>query len=89
MQETFPAEGFARLEYMDDSEFYIQDRFVEQLDYLALSKVEKLVGELLGKKLPCSWISWRAGIPTCLPGSGPPRLWVYGSPPGSWPKIMR
>jgi len=47
------AEGaFSRLDNRDDALFYETDRFVSHLDSLALSTVEKLIGELIVEEHP-------------------------------------
>ena len=46
----FAREKFSRLDESDDADFYAKDRFVSHLDSLALSTVERLIGDLVIEK---------------------------------------
>ena len=43
----YPSDAFSRLDETNDQVFYARDRFVSHLDSLALSTIEKLIGELV------------------------------------------
>ena len=45
-------DSFSRLDESDDSIFYAADRFVQHIDSLALSTVERIIGELLVEESP-------------------------------------
>ena len=52
LEGLFPLDAFSRLDESDDAEFYSLDRFVSHLDSLALSTVEKIVGDLVVEDRP-------------------------------------
>ena len=61
--------GFSRLDPSDDSRFYDTDRFVNHLDSLALSTVEKIIGTLIIEEKPVILDlmgSWDSHIPKYL-----------------------
>ncbi|MFP3869359.1 MAG: methyltransferase domain-containing protein [Syntrophobacteria bacterium] len=71
---VFSADAFSRLDETDDRVFYARDRFVQHLDWLALSTVEKLVGELIVGESPVIldlMAGWDSHIP---PGLAPERV---------------
>ena len=49
---TFTKEDFSRMDETDDELFYSRDRFVDHLDSLALSTVEKIIGDLIVEENP-------------------------------------
>jgi hypothetical protein len=70
----FSEDAFSRSDESDDTIFYATDRFVQHLDSLALSTVEKLVGELVIEEDPVIldlMSSWDSHIPASL---GPERV---------------
>src|SRR5210317_614232 len=65
----FSEDAFSRSDESDDSIFYTADRFVEHLDSLALSTVEKLIGDLVIEENPVIldlMSSWDSHIPSSL-----------------------
>ncbi len=65
----FSEDAFSRSDESDDSIFYTADRFVEHLDSLALSTVEKLIGDLVMEENPVIldlMSSWDSHIPSSL-----------------------
>jgi SAM-dependent methyltransferase len=64
------AEGvFSRMDESDDAEFYARDRWVNHLDSLALSTVERLIGELIVEERPAIldlMAGWDSHIPPSL-----------------------
>ena len=59
-------DSFSRLDESDDSIFYSTDRFVQHLDSLALSTVEKIIQELVIEETPAIldlMASWDSHIP--------------------------
>jgi len=52
MNPLFKEGAFSRMDDMEDSIFYSQDRFVDHLDSLALNTVEKLIGTLIVEEKP-------------------------------------
>ena len=65
----FSKDAFSRSDESDDSIFYATDRFVQHLDSLALSTVEKLIGELVIEENPVIldlMASWDSHIPASL-----------------------
>ena len=68
------ADAFSRLDESDDREFYSLDRFVSHLDSLALSTVEKIIGDLVVEERPVI-LDLMAGWDSHLPdGIRPARL---------------
>jgi len=70
----FSADSFSRVDNGDDSLFYKKDRFVSHLDSLALSTVEKVIGELNVEDHPAIldlMAGWDSHIP---PGLQPSRV---------------
>lgn len=62
-------DAFSRLDDKDDRAFYETDRFVSHLDSLALSTVEKIIGDLVVEKHPVLldlMASWDSHIPSDL-----------------------
>lgn len=62
-------DAFSRLDESDDPAFYETDRFVSHLDSLALSTVERLIGELILEEHPVVldlMASWDSHIPSAL-----------------------
>jgi len=62
-------EAFSRLDESDDMLFYAKDRFVHHLDAVALSTVEKVIGELLNEESPIIldlMASWDSHLPARL-----------------------
>jgi SAM-dependent methyltransferase len=65
----YPSDAFSRLDETNDQVFYARDRFVSHLDSLALSTIEKLIGELVVEKSPVIldlMAGWDSHIPTTL-----------------------
>jgi SAM-dependent methyltransferase len=65
----FSKDAFSRPDESDDSIFYATDRFVQHLDSLALTTVEKLIGELVIEENPVIldlMSSWDSHIPSSL-----------------------
>ncbi|MDH3557417.1 MAG: class I SAM-dependent methyltransferase, partial [Deltaproteobacteria bacterium] len=65
----FSEDAFSRSDESDDTIFYATDRFVQHLDSLALSTVEKLIGELVIEENPVIldlMSSWDSHIPSSL-----------------------
>ena len=65
----YPNDAFSRLDETDDQVFYDRDRFVSHLDSLALSTIEKLIGDLVVEKNPVIldlMAGWDSHIPTKL-----------------------
>lgn len=65
----FGGDAFSRLDESDDSIFYATDRFVQHLDSLALSTVEKLIGELVIEERPeilDLMAGWDSHIPSTI-----------------------
>ncbi len=52
LEKILPEDAFSRMDEMDDRVFYEKDRFVEHLDSLALSTVEKITGDLIVEESP-------------------------------------
>jgi len=70
----FSADSFSRLDNGDDGLFYGKDRFVSHLDSLALSTVEKVIGDLILEDHPVIldlMAGWDSHIP---PGLQPSRV---------------
>ena len=66
---AFSEDSFSRLDESDDSIFYSRDRFVQHLDSLALSTVEKIIQELVIEKTPAIldlMTSWDSHIPPTI-----------------------
>jgi len=66
---AFSEDSFSRLDESDDSIFYSRDRFVQHLDSLALSTVEKIIQELVIEKTPAIldlMASWDSHIPPTI-----------------------
>ena len=66
---TFSEDSFSRLDESDDSIFYSRDRFVQHLDSLALSTVEKIIQELVIEETPAIldlMASWDSHIPPSI-----------------------
>jgi len=62
-------DAFTRLDEMDDAEFYATDRFVNHLDSLALSTIERLMETLIIEKNPVIldlMAGWDSHIPESL-----------------------
>ncbi|GKT09461.1 methyltransferase domain-containing protein [Desulforhabdus sp. TSK] len=67
--DLFAQGAFTRKDETDDREFYARDRFVQHLDSVALSTVEKLVGELINEENPVIldlMAGWDSHIPSTL-----------------------
>ncbi|GLI35238.1 methyltransferase domain-containing protein [Desulforhabdus amnigena] len=67
--DLFAPGAFSRMDETDDKSFYARDRFVQHLDRLALSTVEKLVGELINEEKPVIldlMAGWDSHIPNTL-----------------------
>jgi hypothetical protein len=65
----FVKDGFSRLDESNDTEFYNKDRFVSHLDSLALSTVERLIGDLVIEKEPVIldlMAGWDSHIPDSI-----------------------
>jgi SAM-dependent methyltransferase len=74
LEGLFPPDAFSRLDETDDREFYFLDRFVSHLDTLALSTVEKIIGDLVEEERPVIldlMAGWDSHIPE---GIQPARL---------------
>ena len=63
-----PEDAFSRLDDSEDTTFYARDRFVSHMDTLALSTVEKLIGELVVEENPVI-LDLMAGWDSHLPQS--------------------
>lgn len=62
-------DAFARIDDSDDKVFYARDRFVEHLDALALSTVERIIGDLVVEENPVIldlMAGWDSHIPEYL-----------------------
>jgi SAM-dependent methyltransferase len=65
----YPNDAFSRLDETDDKIFYARDRFVSHLDSLALSTIEKLIGDLVVEEKPVVldlMAGWDSHIPKDL-----------------------
>jgi SAM-dependent methyltransferase len=72
LKAVYGENAFARLDESDDREFYARDRFVEHLDSLALSTVEKLIGEFVVEEEPVIldlMAGWNSHIPSLIHSS--------------------
>lgn len=66
-RESLTPEDFSREDETDDAVFYARERFVSHLDSLALSTVERIVGELLAETDPAVldlMAGWDSHIPS-------------------------
>ena len=72
-RSLFSADSFSRPHNGDDSLFYKKDRFVSHLDSLALSTVEKVIGELIVEGHPMI-LDLMAGWDSHIPPGHPERL---------------
>ncbi|MEJ2427965.1 MAG: hypothetical protein P8075_03435 [Deltaproteobacteria bacterium] len=62
-------DSFSRLDESDDSIFYAADRFVQHIDSLALSTVERIIGELVIEHNPIIldlMAGWDSHIPPTI-----------------------
>ena len=62
-------DSFSRLDESDDSVFYATDRFVQHIDSLALSTVERIIGELVVEESPIIldlMAGWDSHIPATI-----------------------
>ena len=62
-------DSFSRLDESDDSLFYATDRFVQHIDSLALSTVERIIGELVVEESPVIldlMAGWDSHIPATI-----------------------
>jgi len=62
-------DSFSRLDESDDSIFYATDRFVQHIDSLALSTVERIIGELVVEESPVLldlMAGWDSHIPSTI-----------------------
>ena len=69
LASIYTDEQFSRLDDSDDTDFYARDRFVDHLDSVALSTVEKLIGTLVVEKRPVIldlMAGWDSHIPEHL-----------------------
>jgi hypothetical protein len=73
----FSADSFSRLDNGDDGLFYRKDRFVSHLDSLALSTVEKVIGELIVEDHPVI-LDVMAGLDSHTPPGHPERPYLRG-----------
>jgi len=65
----FNEDSFSRLDEADDSVFYATDRFVQHLDSLALSTVERIIGKLVVEESPVIldlMAGWDSHIPSTI-----------------------
>jgi SAM-dependent methyltransferase len=60
-------DAFSRLDETDDKTFYARDRFVSHLDSLALSTIERLIGDLIVEEKPVI-LDLMAGWDSHIPG---------------------
>ncbi len=67
LENVLPADAFSRVDETDDKVFYQTDRFVEHLDSLALSTVEKIIGDLVVEESPVI-LDLMAGWDSHIPG---------------------
>ena len=67
MSPIFDNDAFSRLDESNDREFYLRDRFVNHLDSVALSTLEKLIGELIVEEKPAI-LDLMAGWDSHIPG---------------------
>ena len=80
---AFSEDSFSRLDESDDSIFYSRDRFVQHLDSLALSTVEKIIQELVIEKTPANLgLDGQLGLPHSTHHSG-------GDSCGTWSQPQR
>ena len=66
LSSIYTDEQFSRTDDSDDTAFYARDRFVDHLDPVALSTVERLIGTLIVEKRPAIldlMAGWRSHIP--------------------------
>lgn len=68
LSPIFDEDAFSRIDASDDRDFYAHDRFVDHLDSLALSTVERIIGRLLVEKDPVI-LDLMAGWDSHLPAS--------------------
>ena len=69
LSPIFNEEAFSPLDTSDDRDFYSRDRFVNHLDRLALSTVEKIIGTLVIEEAPVIldlMAGWDSHIPSGL-----------------------
>ncbi len=65
----FHSDAFSREDETDDAQFYAKDRFVSHLDSVALSMIEKIIGQLIIEKDPVIldlMASWDSHIPESI-----------------------
>lgn len=66
IKQIYAPDAFARRDETDDAIFYCVDRFVEHLDSVALSTVERIIGGLVVEERPCIldlMAGWDSHIP--------------------------
>ncbi len=69
LSPIFDEEAFSRIDSSNDANFYARDRFVDHLDSLALSTVEKIIARLVVEKDPIIldlMAGWDSHIPASL-----------------------
>jgi len=69
LSPIFDDDAFSRIDASDDRDFYARDRFVDHLDSLALSTVEKIIGTLIVEKDPMIldlMAGWNSHVPASL-----------------------